>query len=41
VARRRLSKGAGLADVEVRAIDVPTIFKDFDDFWTPFLAVEG
>jgi SAM-dependent methyltransferase len=32
-----LFKGAGLADVEVRLIDVPTIFKDFDDYWTPFL----
>ena len=32
-----LLKGAGLANVEVRAIDVPTVFKDFDDYWTPFL----
>jgi hypothetical protein len=23
--------------VEVRAIDVPTHFRDFDDYWTPFL----
>lgn len=29
---------AGLADVAVRAIDVPTVFADFDDYWTPFLA---
>jgi mutator protein MutT len=28
---------AGLREVEVRAIDVPTVFKDFDDYWTPFL----
>lgn len=28
---------AGLKDVAVRAIDVPTVFKDFDDYWTPFL----
>lgn len=28
---------AGLSDVEVRAIDIPTVFRDFDDYWTPFL----
>jgi hypothetical protein len=22
--------------LQVHAIDVPTIFKDFDDYWTPF-----
>jgi SAM-dependent methyltransferase len=32
-----LFRDAGLADVEVRAIDAPTVFKDFDDYWTPFL----
>jgi SAM-dependent methyltransferase len=32
-----LFQDAGLGAVEVRAIDVPTIFKDFDDYWTPFL----
>lgn len=29
--------GAGLRDVEVRSIDVPTAFRDFDDYWSPFL----
>ena len=29
--------GAGLHDVEVRAIDAPTHFRDFDDYWSPFL----
>ena len=29
---------AGFQDVRTRAIDVPTIFRDFDDFWTPFLS---
>jgi hypothetical protein len=29
---------AGLADVETRAVDVPTVFADFDDYWTPFLS---
>jgi hypothetical protein len=23
--------------VTVRAIEVPTVFADFDDYWTPFL----
>jgi SAM-dependent methyltransferase len=32
-----LFRDAGLDDVEVRAIDVPTVFRDFDDYWTPFL----
>ncbi|MBA2276823.1 MAG: class I SAM-dependent methyltransferase [Chloroflexia bacterium] len=33
--------GAGLGDVVVRAIDVPTVFRDFDDYWTPFLGGQG
>ena len=28
---------AGLRDVQVVPIDVPTRFRDFDDYWTPFL----
>src|SRR5262249_40380142 len=32
---------AGLHDVEVRAIDVPTVFRDFDDYWSPFLGGQG
>jgi SAM-dependent methyltransferase len=28
---------AGLTKLETRAIDVPTIFRDFEDYWTPFL----
>jgi SAM-dependent methyltransferase len=32
-----LFEGAGLARVEVRGIDVTTPFRDFDDYWTPFL----
>jgi len=32
-----LFKGGGLKDVEVRPIDVPTRFLDFDDYWSPFL----
>jgi SAM-dependent methyltransferase len=36
-----LFRDAGLADVEVRALDVPTVFRDFDDYWTPFLGGQG
>ena len=36
-----LFRGVGLNGVEVRAIDIPTTFKDFDDFWTPFLGGQG
>jgi SAM-dependent methyltransferase len=32
---------AGLADVRVLAIDVATRFRDFDDYWTPFLGGQG
>lgn len=28
---------AGLAEIEVTAIDIPTIFRDFEDYWAPFL----
>jgi SAM-dependent methyltransferase len=36
-----LWRGSGLAGVETRAIDVPTVFRDFDDYWTPFLGGQG
>jgi hypothetical protein len=32
-----LFRSAGLDRVQVRSIDVPTIFVDFDDYWRPFL----
>jgi hypothetical protein len=32
---------AGLREVEARAIDVPTRFRDFDDYWSPFLGGQG
>jgi SAM-dependent methyltransferase len=38
---RELLEAAGLHDVEVRAIDVPTRFADFDDLWEPFLGGQG
>lgn len=36
-----LFRGAGLAGVASRAIDVPTRFRDFDDYWSPFLGGQG
>ncbi len=36
-----LFAAAGLTDVETSAIDVPTIFRTFDDFWEPFLGGTG
>jgi SAM-dependent methyltransferase len=36
-----LLRQAGLDEVEGRAIDVPTEFSDFDDYWTPFLGGQG
>ena len=37
----QLFRDAGLVAVEVRAIDIPTTFRDFDDYWTPFLGGQG
>lgn len=36
-----LFERTGLKSVTVRAIDVPTVFKNFDDYWTPFLGRTG
>jgi SAM-dependent methyltransferase len=32
---------ADLDGVGTRAIDVPTVFRDFDDYWSPFLGGQG
>ena len=37
----RLFERSGLQQVSVRAIDVPTPFRDFDDYWRPFLGGQG
>ena len=37
----RLFRDAGLVEVAGRAIEVPTRFRDFDDYWTPFLGGQG
>lgn len=34
-------RNAGLGAIRVVPIDVPTRFRDFDDYWTPFLGGQG
>jgi SAM-dependent methyltransferase len=36
-----LFQSAGLRNVEVCAIDISTNFKNFDDYWSPFLGGQG
>jgi SAM-dependent methyltransferase len=36
-----LAKSAGLASVECTPIEVPTVFRDFDDYWRPFTLGAG
>jgi SAM-dependent methyltransferase len=36
-----LLRAAGLEAVETTAIEVPTVFADFDDYWSPFLGGQG
>jgi SAM-dependent methyltransferase len=40
-ALERLFAGAGLEGVEVKPIDIPTTFANFDDYWRPFLGGQG
>lgn len=36
-----LFRGAELRRVQTAALDVPTVFADFDDYWSPFLRGQG
>jgi trans-aconitate methyltransferase len=36
-----LFQGLGLTAVSVRAIEIETIFQDFEDYWIPFLGGQG
>ncbi len=36
-----LFHAAGLQDISARAVDVATDFRDFDDYWSPFLGGQG
>jgi SAM-dependent methyltransferase len=38
---RELFQNAGLREVEVRPIDIAADFRDFDDYWSPFLGGQG
>ena len=38
---KNLFQNAGLSEVEVHPIDIPTDFKDFNDYWAPFLGGQG
>ena len=40
-ALERLFADAGLQGVEVKPIDIPTPFPNFDDYWQPFLGGQG
>ncbi len=37
----KIFRDAGLNRVETRAIDAPTVFRDFEDYWSPFLGGQG
>lgn len=37
----KLFEEAGLHGVDVRPLDISTDFKDFDDYWSPFLGGQG
>jgi hypothetical protein len=38
---RALFEAAGLQAVSVRAIEIATVFQNFEDYWTPFLGGQG
>jgi SAM-dependent methyltransferase len=40
-ALRELFQKVGLQEIETRPIDIDTHFKDFDDYWGPFLGGQG
>jgi SAM-dependent methyltransferase len=40
-ALRELFDASGLTNVQVMPIDIDTHFKNFDDYWTPFLGGQG
>jgi len=40
-ALQELFQKVGLKNVEICPIDIATVFKDFDDYWNPFLGGQG
>ncbi len=37
----QLFRAEGLREVEGHMIDIPTVSRDFDDYWSPFLGGQG
>jgi SAM-dependent methyltransferase len=40
-ALEKLFASAGLEEVDVKPVDIPTAFANFDDYWQPFLGGQG
>ena len=40
-ALKRLFEKAGFVDIETTSIEITTYFRDFDDYWKPFLGGQG
>lgn len=38
---KALFQAAGLSAVSVSSVSIPTVFRNFDDYWTPFLGKQG
>ena len=38
---KTLFRDTGLSSIAVCALEIPTVFRDFDDYWTPFLGKQG
>jgi trans-aconitate methyltransferase len=38
---QKLFRDVGLRSVSSRSIEVPTVFQNFDDYWSPFLGKQG
>lgn len=38
---REAFEGAGLVEISDAALEIPLVFRDFDDYWTPFLGGVG
>jgi SAM-dependent methyltransferase len=38
---QRLFSDIGIREVVIQSIDVPTVFRDFNDYWAPFLSGQG
>lgn len=38
---KKTFQDAGLSEVEVTSLDIATVFRDFEDYWNPFLGKQG